>query len=74
MACTAQSVRAQWSARRRRRRHGGPRRQRAGGPEDGRAEVEILHAYRNPIRAWDPGDGFTMLIGASQALIILEIG
>lgn len=40
----------------------------------GLAEVEILHAYRNPIRAWDLGDGFTMLIGANQALIILEIG
>lgn len=40
----------------------------------GLAEVEILHTYRNPIRAWDLGDGFTMLIGANQALIILEIG
>lgn len=36
--------------------------------------AEILHAYRNPIRAWDLGNGFTMLIGANQALIILEIG
>lgn len=23
----------------------------------------ILHAYRNPIRAYDVDDGFTMLIG-----------
>lgn len=35
---------------------------------------EILHAYRNPIKAWDMGDGFTMIIGANQAAIILEVG
>ncbi len=37
-------------------------------------EEDILHAYRNPVRAWDLGDGFTMLIGANQAAIVLEIG
>lgn len=29
---------------------------------------------RNPIRAWDLGDGFTMLIGANQTAIVLEVG
>ncbi len=33
----------------------------------GLTEDEIRHAYRNPIRAWDLGDGFTMIIGANQA-------
>ena len=40
----------------------------------GLSEDEILHAYRNPIRAWDLGDGFTMIIGANQADIVLEVG
>lgn len=40
----------------------------------GLTEDEVLHAYRNPLRAWDLGDGFTMLIGANRAAIILEIG
>ena len=35
---------------------------------------EILHAYRNPIRVWDLGDGFTMMIGAAPATTMLEIG
>jgi hypothetical protein len=35
---------------------------------------EILHAYRNPIRVWDLGEGFTMMIGANHAAIVLEIG
>ncbi len=38
------------------------------------SEDEIFHANRNPIRAWDLEDGFTMLIGANQAALILEIG
>ena len=37
-------------------------------------EDQILHAYRNPIRVWDLGDGFTMIIGANAAAIILEVG
>lgn len=35
---------------------------------------EILHAYRNPLRMWDLGDGFTMMIGPNAAAIILEVG
>lgn len=40
----------------------------------GLAGAEILHAYRNPIRVWDLGDGFTMVIGANAAAVMLEIG
>ncbi|RRJ86447.1 hypothetical protein EG850_08875 [Gulosibacter macacae] len=40
----------------------------------GITEDEILHAYRNPIRAWDLGEGFTMIIGANRAALILEVG
>lgn len=40
----------------------------------GVSETDILHAYRNPIRVWDLGDGFTMMIGANAAAIIFEIG
>jgi hypothetical protein len=40
----------------------------------GLSEDEILHAYRNPLRVWDLGDGFTMMIGANAAAIILEVG
>ncbi len=40
----------------------------------GVGEEEILHAYRNPIRVWDLGDGFTMMIGPNAAAIILEVG
>jgi hypothetical protein len=35
---------------------------------------DILHAYRNPIRVWDLGDGFTMMLGPNSAAIILEVG
>lgn len=35
---------------------------------------DILHAYRNPIRVWDLGDGFTMMLGPNAAAIILEVG
>lgn len=35
---------------------------------------DILHAYRNPIRAWDMGEGFTMILGVNQSAILLEIG
>jgi hypothetical protein len=34
---------------------------------------DILHAFRNATRAWDFEDGFTMVIGASQSAIILEV-
>lgn len=40
----------------------------------GLSEVEILHAYRNPVRVWELGDGFTMIVGANQAAIFLEVG
>ncbi len=40
----------------------------------GVSEEDILHAYRNPIRVWDLGEGFTMMVGANSAAIILEIG
>ncbi|WP_295700182.1 hypothetical protein [Lapillicoccus sp.] len=40
----------------------------------GLGEDEILHAYRNPIRVWDLGEGFTMMIGANTAALILEVG
>lgn len=35
---------------------------------------DILHAYRNQFQSWDLGDGFTMVIGASQSGTILEVG
>lgn len=38
------------------------------------SEDDVLHVYRNPIRVWDLGDGFTMMIGANVAAIILEVG
>jgi hypothetical protein len=40
----------------------------------GLGEEEILHAYRNPVRVWDLGDGFTMIVGQNAAAIFLEVG
>jgi hypothetical protein len=40
----------------------------------GLGEEEILHAYRNPVRIWDLGDGFTMILGPNAAAIFLEVG
>ena len=40
----------------------------------GLSEADILHAYHHPIRAWDMGDGFTMLLRANRAALVLEIG
>ena len=40
----------------------------------GLSEVEILHAYRNPIRVWDLGDGFTMIVDAGPAAAVIEVG
>lgn len=40
----------------------------------GVSREDILHAYRNPIRVWDLGDGFTMMVGPNRAAIILEVG
>jgi len=36
-------------------------------------DEDVLHAYRNPIRVFDPGD-VVMLIGADQNGRLLEIG
>ncbi|GAA4388027.1 hypothetical protein AB0I45_06050 [Brevibacterium sp. NPDC049920] len=40
----------------------------------GLEETDILHAYRNPVRIWDLGDGFTMIVGPNRAAILLEVG
>lgn len=37
-------------------------------------ETDILHAYRNPVRVWDLGDGFTMMVGPNRAAIFVEVG
>lgn len=37
-------------------------------------ESDILHAFRNPIRAWDMEEGFLMLVGPDISLQFLEIG
>lgn len=39
-----------------------------------RRDGDILHAYRNPVRVWDLGEGFTMILGPNRAAIILEVG
>jgi hypothetical protein len=40
----------------------------------GLAREAILHAFRNPIRAYDVDDGFTMLIGPAPNADLLELG
>ena len=40
----------------------------------GLGEPETLHAYRYPVRIWDLGDGFTMIVGPNQSAIFLEVG
>ena len=42
--------------------------------KDGLGQEEICHAYRNPIRVWDLGEDFTMVVGADPAGVILEVG
>lgn len=37
-------------------------------------EGDILHAYRNPVRVWDLGDGMTMIVGPNRAAIFVEVG
>ena len=34
----------------------------------------ILHAFRNPIRAYDVDDGLTMLIGTGPSTDLFEVG
>jgi len=40
----------------------------------GIAEEDMLHAYRNPVDAYDAEEGMTMLIGADAAGWMLEVG
>lgn len=40
----------------------------------GVGDADILHAYRNPIRVWDLGEGFTMTVGATASAAMLEVG
>ncbi|GMA38355.1 hypothetical protein [Mobilicoccus caccae] len=40
----------------------------------GVAERDILHAYRNPVRVWDLGDNFTMIVGPDRTAIFVEVG
>ena len=40
----------------------------------GVAAEDMHHAFRNPIRTEDRGDGFTMLTGAARDGTLLEIG
>lgn len=40
----------------------------------GVADEDILHAFNHPISFEDLDDGFTMIIGASRAAKLLEIG
>ena len=40
----------------------------------GVGEADILHAYRNPVRIWDLGDGFTMMVGPRGTAIFREVG
>lgn len=42
--------------------------------QHGVREEDILHAYRNPVRIFDLGDGFTMIIGANATALIFEVG
>ncbi len=40
----------------------------------GIADVDILHAYRNPIRRFELDDGLTLLVGPDHAARLLEVG
>ena len=40
----------------------------------GISDEDIRHAYADPIRVFEVDDGFVMLIGASAAALLLEIG
>ncbi len=39
------------------------------GLKNGIDERDMLHAYRNPVRIWDLGDGFTMMVGPTGTAI-----
>jgi hypothetical protein len=38
------------------------------------ADEDMLHAFRNPVRDFDLGDGLTMLIGPARDATLLEVG
>lgn len=40
----------------------------------GIGDADILHACRNPIRVWDLGEGFTIVVGATASATLLEVG
>lgn len=40
----------------------------------GVSDEDMLHAYHHPIRVFELPEGFTMIIGANHAAIILEVG
>ena len=40
----------------------------------GVGEQDILHAYRNPIRAWHLDDDFLMIVGAGRTGSPIEVG
>lgn len=40
----------------------------------GISDEDIRHAFDNPVRVFELDDGFVMLIGASTAAVLLEIG
>ncbi len=40
----------------------------------GVSDEDILHAYANPIRVFDLDEGFTLVIGANPAAILLKVG
>lgn len=37
-------------------------------------ERDIRHAYRNPVRIWDLGDGFAMMVGSTGTAVVIEVG
>ncbi|WP_297005175.1 hypothetical protein [uncultured Corynebacterium sp.] len=37
-------------------------------------EEDMLHAFRNPMRAWDLDEGFLMISGPDRSGNLLEVG
>lgn len=40
----------------------------------GIADADMLHAWRQPVDAWELDEGLTMLIGPDRAARLLEVG
>lgn len=40
----------------------------------GVSDDDMLHAYAHPLRVFELDEGFTMVVGASRAAIVYEIG